>query len=1131
MLSVEQSSAITSGLNKLSNLTPSLDKFLISLSGIEGIDQAKITKLGEALQIISTIKPQEFDELVRSDNKEAINAYLKNFLNAYTLVREASVALNEDIKRVKPDLTKSFEGSVDQLKGVLLTEIPQALSALNVQLGQMNELTIDVSPAKSALETVKNTLNDILKLKAQVEGKPVPVASTTSGTTATTSIPQAVTTPVVQAQVAATYKPGSSPEELINKSQQQVEPIEVPVQFKGIKEYEEWYNEYVRKYKELPDLSLASKYDYQKALAAGVKPERVEDGTYHWPSKTPEGEWLKLEGHSTRWKEEVFQASQEAGDALQTNVGGTLTDIKGKFEEKLKLVLDITQATAALDVVIAKLKEIVEWVKSIGKIPIQVTQQVSQQVNAPDNQTGIQGSRTVISAAVKPVLDKSELDKTVQQASTELKSKPVNLAVTTDDKVLSDQVDIMKEFNRQQEKSGNRQLDIAKISKQINAQGLSYNQIVAEQNKLLEEQGENYRFEPQFVAKGKSYQEQLDAMMDLNIRNTKGFKIPVEYDFKELIEPTFDYRDFRVPIAAEWKFTPEQLLEEQDIKDFKVPVLSEWKLTPDQLLGEEALPELNLNINPEWAQDPAKFVEEIPAEQQVKVTPVKESYADELTWIIEDAKQQVPKQTVPVFTELELQQWNQKKLESLWIGKLPEVKVPILPEFDPTKVVSGIEMSLKDSGAGLQEEKRKIAEQLKSRWEDLKSWVSGLFSSEQIDVPVTTNLENKSEDLNGFKDSVIKIVNEVKSYISSVEISPNLKLSFGQEVYKAQLNSLVEEVNKVKAEIEEKKLQLSFAIEGLNADDPTQNPVVETLQTQISSLDTYLVQLQEKVNLFAQEYTKLVSVPPVAPENANPLESIIAAVTAGKNAVVNSVGSITNSISSTLTPVITQVQAAMNLGVLALDVTPAITALTTLISLLQQAITLKGQLGTIGGAGTEGAEIQSNAAGGYIAGPGTSVSDSILSWLSNGEYIVDALTTKFFGPGFFKGLQESAKKGRIPDQLRSNKFSKGGSVDKNLLAAFKLPKFSKGGYVSKLRKDIISIPAIKLPKFATGGLVGATSGVDYAKLGVSRQAALATGTPVNLTIYDHKYELRAQPSVADQLRKALSLEALKRGRR
>ena len=72
-----------------------------------------------------------------------------------------------------------------------------------------------------------------------------------------------------------------------------------------------------------------------------------------------------------------------------------------------------------------------------------------------------------------------------------------------------------------------------------------------------------------------------------------------------------------------------------------------------------------------------------------------------------------------------------------------------------------------------------------------------------------------------------------------------------------------------------------------------------------------------------------------------------------------------------------------------------------------------------------GGPIQSNAAGGKITGPGTGTSDSILSWLSNGEFVIDAFTTRFFGSSFFSNLQLFARSGRKP---KIPAFAAGGPV-------------------------------------------------------------------------------------------------------
>lgn len=92
--------------------------------------------------------------------------------------------------------------------------------------------------------------------------------------------------------------------------------------------------------------------------------------------------------------------------------------------------------------------------------------------------------------------------------------------------------------------------------------------------------------------------------------------------------------------------------------------------------------------------------------------------------------------------------------------------------------------------------------------------------------------------------------------------------------------------------------------------------------------------------------------------------------------------------------------------------------------------------------------VQKNAEGGHIRGPGSGTSDSILSWLSNGEYVSDAQTTAFFGPDFFRALKSLARGSRAGLTSIATKLSGG----------VRLPAFAGGGYVGS-------------------GILGATSGI------------------------------------------------------
>lgn len=82
--------------------------------------------------------------------------------------------------------------------------------------------------------------------------------------------------------------------------------------------------------------------------------------------------------------------------------------------------------------------------------------------------------------------------------------------------------------------------------------------------------------------------------------------------------------------------------------------------------------------------------------------------------------------------------------------------------------------------------------------------------------------------------------------------------------------------------------------------------------------------------------------------------------------------------------------------------------------------------------------VPGRAEGGHIRGPGTGTSDSILSWLSNGEFVSDAKTTSFFGPAFFSTLKSIARSGPAAAARFFSAFAGGP----------RLPAFAGGGPVS-----------------------------------------------------------------------------------
>lgn len=106
----------------------------------------------------------------------------------------------------------------------------------------------------------------------------------------------------------------------------------------------------------------------------------------------------------------------------------------------------------------------------------------------------------------------------------------------------------------------------------------------------------------------------------------------------------------------------------------------------------------------------------------------------------------------------------------------------------------------------------------------------------------------------------------------------------------------------------------------------------------------------------------------------------------------------------------------------------------------------------LGGGGSSGQSSNDNghAAGGYIRGPGSGTSDSILSWLSNGEYVVRARAVRKYGLGILNAI----------NGLRAPKFSMGGLA--SVMSSVSpmrgmLPAYADGGPVSSGRPVVLQI--------------------------------------------------------------------------
>lgn len=120
----------------------------------------------------------------------------------------------------------------------------------------------------------------------------------------------------------------------------------------------------------------------------------------------------------------------------------------------------------------------------------------------------------------------------------------------------------------------------------------------------------------------------------------------------------------------------------------------------------------------------------------------------------------------------------------------------------------------------------------------------------------------------------------------------------------------------------------------------------------------------------------------------------------------------------------------------------------------------EAQLRNLSSSSPQPRSLERRARGGYISGPGTGTSDSIPALLSNGEYVMDAYTTRLFGSGFFKNLQTLARSGR-PGSLKIPRFATGGPVGVPVPA---LPNFgavldsiSKGNGSAQNVTDVVEL--------------------------------------------------------------------------
>lgn len=120
----------------------------------------------------------------------------------------------------------------------------------------------------------------------------------------------------------------------------------------------------------------------------------------------------------------------------------------------------------------------------------------------------------------------------------------------------------------------------------------------------------------------------------------------------------------------------------------------------------------------------------------------------------------------------------------------------------------------------------------------------------------------------------------------------------------------------------------------------------------------------------------------------------------------------------------------------------------SIVSKVKSAIDYAKKLAGLGGdsgssTGGGGGSQVGFAGGGFVSGRGGPKTDSILAWLSNGEFVIQAAAVKKLGVGFLSALNN----GVVPSLKGLSGFSIGGFVD-NMNRSMAIPRFAGGGSVT-----------------------------------------------------------------------------------
>ncbi|TIL34322.1 phage tail tape measure protein [Mesorhizobium sp.] len=121
--------------------------------------------------------------------------------------------------------------------------------------------------------------------------------------------------------------------------------------------------------------------------------------------------------------------------------------------------------------------------------------------------------------------------------------------------------------------------------------------------------------------------------------------------------------------------------------------------------------------------------------------------------------------------------------------------------------------------------------------------------------------------------------------------------------------------------------------------------------------------------------------------------------------------------------------------------------ISSIIAALRQAVAqaqaLRAQAASSSSSSTGGGSQGGFASGGHVRGPGGPKTDSILAWLSDGEFVIQAAAVKKLGVGFLSALNN----GFMPSLKSLRGFSMGGLADglNRSMSQLAIPRFATGG--------------------------------------------------------------------------------------